>query len=128
MLISFLLMLIYAAQFRLFSNVSTCFYMIFRSFWANVEEGPPDAILGITEAFKKDSNPNKINLGAGTYRDDNGKPYVLNCIRKADQILIDKKLDKEYAGIAGVSEFLKGSANLAFGEDSEVVANGLVGL
>ena len=102
--------------------------MIFRSFWANVEEGPPDAILGITEAFKKDSNPNKINLGAGTYRDDNGKPYVLNCIRKADQILIDKKLDKEYAGIAGVPEFLKGSANLAFGEGSEVVANGLVGV
>lgn len=121
-------MLIYSAQLHWFQNVSTCFNIIFRSFWANVEEGPPDAILGITEAFKKDSNPNKINLGAGTYRDDNGKPYVLNCIRKADQILIDKKLDKEYAGIAGVPEFLKGSANLAFGEGSEVVANGLVGV
>lgn len=39
--------------------------------------GPPDAILGITEAFKRDTNPKKINLGAGTYRDDNGMPYVL---------------------------------------------------
>lgn len=39
--------------------------------------GPPDAILGITEAFKRDTNSKKINLGAGTYRDDNGQPYVL---------------------------------------------------
>lgn len=39
--------------------------------------GPPDAILGVTEAFKRDTNPKKINLGVGAYRDDNGKPYVL---------------------------------------------------
>ena len=29
--------------------------------------GPPDAILGVTEAFKKDTNPKKINLGVGEY-------------------------------------------------------------
>ena len=45
--------------------------------------GPPDAILGLTEAFKVDPNPSKLNLGAGAYRDDNGKPVVLNVIRKA---------------------------------------------
>ena len=44
--------------------------------------GPPDAILGITEAFKKDTNPNKMNLGVGAYRDDSGKPYVLPSVRK----------------------------------------------
>ncbi len=49
--------------------------------------GPPDAILGLTEAFKKDSNPNKVNLGAGTYRGDNGKPYVLPSVRKVCHII-----------------------------------------
>ena len=44
--------------------------------------GPPDPILGITEAFKLDKNPKKINLGAGAYRDDHGKPYVLSCVKK----------------------------------------------
>ena len=39
------------------------------STWARVKQGPPDAILGITEAFKKDSFKEKINLGAGTYRE-----------------------------------------------------------
>lgn len=38
------------------------------STWASVKEGPPDAILGITEAFKKDSFKEKINLGVGAYR------------------------------------------------------------
>lgn len=38
------------------------------STWANVPQGPPDAILGITEAFKADSFKEKINLGVGAYR------------------------------------------------------------
>lgn len=38
------------------------------STFAHVKEGPPDAILGITEAFKKDSFAEKINLGVGAYR------------------------------------------------------------
>lgn len=38
---------------------------------------PADLIHGVTEAFKNDTNPNKVDLGAGAYRDDNGKPYVL---------------------------------------------------
>jgi aspartate aminotransferase, mitochondrial len=39
------------------------------STFAHVKEGPPDAILGITEAFKKDSFAEKINLGVGAYRE-----------------------------------------------------------
>nr|KAF6406829.1 glutamic-oxaloacetic transaminase 2 [Molossus molossus] len=52
------------------------------SWWAHVEMGPPDPILGVTEAFKRDTNSKKMNLGVGAYRDDNGKPYVLPSIRK----------------------------------------------
>lgn len=53
-----------------------------------MELGPPDPILGLTEAFKKDPNPNKVNLGAGAYRDDNGKPYVLPTVRKVYNIFV----------------------------------------
>lgn len=52
------------------------------SVWSQVEMGPPDPILGVTEAFKRDANPKKMNLGVGAYRDDNGKPFVLSCVRK----------------------------------------------
>ena len=44
--------------------------------------GPPDPILGVTEAFKADNNPKKINLGVGAYRDDSGKPYILPSVKK----------------------------------------------
>lgn len=43
---------------------------------------PPDAILGITEAFLKDKNPKKVNLGVGAYRDDNSKPWVLPSVKE----------------------------------------------
>lgn len=49
--------------------------------------GPPDPILGVTEAFKRDTNSKKMNLGVGAYRDDNGKPYVLSCVRKVGLLL-----------------------------------------
>merc|ERR1711944_339656 len=62
------------------------------SWWTGVEMGPPDAILGITEAFKKDSNPKKMNLGVGAYRDDNGKPFVLPSIKKAEQKVVSSGL------------------------------------
>ena len=43
---------------------------------------PADAILGLTEAFKKDTNPNKVNLGVGVYKDDQGATPILNCIKR----------------------------------------------
>ena len=56
------------------------------SFWSGVEMGPPDAILGVTEAWKKDTNPKKMNLGVGAYRDDNGQPYVLPSVAQVSII------------------------------------------
>jgi len=91
------------------------------SAWSNVPQGPPDAILGITEAFKADSNPEKINLGVGAYRDDKGKPFVLPSVRTAEKKIVDDSLDKEYAGITGVPAFAKAAALLAYGPDSAAI-------
>ncbi|KAF2154306.1 putative aspartate aminotransferase mitochondrial precursor [Myriangium duriaei CBS 260.36] len=91
------------------------------SVWANVQQGPPDAILGITEAFKADKNPEKINLGVGAYRDDKGKPYVLPSVKAAESKVIQGNLDKEYAGITGLPNFTKAAAILAYGADSPAI-------
>lgn len=37
---------------------------------------------GITEAFKADKHPLKVNLGVGAYRDEHGKPYVLDSVKQ----------------------------------------------
>lgn len=94
------------------------------SFWSNVEMGPPDAILGVTEAFKKDTNPKKMNLGVGAYRDDAGQPFVLPSVLKAEQKIMAARLNKEYAPIGGEAEFCKEAAKLAFGENSNVITEG----
>ena len=41
---------------------------------------------GVTEAFKADKDPRKINLGVGAYRDGDGKPYVLNTVKKVTSL------------------------------------------
>ncbi|CAG8732414.1 17540_t:CDS:2, partial [Racocetra fulgida] len=95
--------------------------------WINSNfKGPPDAILGVTDAFKKDTHPKKMNLGVGAYRDDNGKPYVLNAVRKAEQRIIQDKLDKEYLPITGLHSFTQEAALLAYGKDSEPLQEGLI--
>ena len=55
------------------------------SILAAVEMAPRDPILGVTEAFNADPNPNKVNLGVGVYYDDNGKVPLLECVRRAER-------------------------------------------
>ena len=45
-----------------------------------LEMAPPDAILGLTEAFKKDPAPHKINLGVGVYKDEANQTPVLQSV------------------------------------------------
>ena len=62
--------------------------------WKNVTLGPKDPILGITEAFRADQAPEKVNLGVGAYRDDDGKPFVLECVKKAELMMTSIYKDK----------------------------------
>eukprot|EP01051_Picozoa_sp_SAG22_P014104 SAG22_NODE_1667_length_3851_cov_1.673774_1_plen_428_part_00 len=88
--------------------------------------GPADPILGLSEQFAKDTFPQKISLGVGAYRDDNGKPYVLDSVMEAEKVLMAQKENKEYAGIAGIAPFVKLSLEFAYGKDSLALAEGRV--
>ena len=46
----------------------------------------------------------QINLGVGAYRDDNGQPFVLECVRRAEAALTGAH-NHEYAGIGGIAKF-----------------------
>ena len=52
--------------------------------YEHVKNAPPDAILGITLAYKADTDPNKVDLGVGAYRTDEGKPYVFEVVRQTE--------------------------------------------
>ncbi|KAG8849711.1 aspartate transaminase aat1 [Tulasnella sp. 330] len=82
--------------------------------------------IGVTEAFKADKDPKKINLGVGAYRDENGKPYVLPSVKKAEEIMAAAMGDKEYLPITGDAGFTKAAAKLAYGADSAPIVDGRI--
>uniref|UniRef100_A0A5F9DLT5 Aspartate aminotransferase n=1 Tax=Oryctolagus cuniculus TaxID=9986 RepID=A0A5F9DLT5_RABIT len=71
-----------------------------------------DPIVGVTEAYKRYTNSKKMNLGVGAYRDDNGRPYILPKSRQGTP------------AHGGTAESCRASAELALGENSEVVKSG----
>ena len=50
----------------------------------DVPQGPPDPILKMAYRYREDDNAQKVNLGVGAYRDEEGKPYVFPVIKKAE--------------------------------------------
>lgn len=96
-------------------------FAVGNSSWGAVEKAPADPILGVNEAFKNDTNPNKQLLGVGAFRDNNGKPYVLPCVTKAEEIILQQGMDHEYAPIDGLAGFRQKAAVVAFGADSDVL-------
>lgn len=57
-----------------------------------VTMAPPDPILGVSEAFKADTDEKKLNLGVGAYRTEELQPYVLNVVKKVGSIFPTKFL------------------------------------
>lgn len=90
--------------------------------WGHVQLQPPDPILGVAAACKADPDPNKVNLGVGAYRDNTGKPVVLECVKKAErQLLVSPNHNHEYIPQTGLPEFVKVAKELAFGPNGESV-------
>lgn len=85
-----------------------------------------DPILGIIAAHAADTNPKKIDLGIGVYKDEQGNTPILECIKKAERILVDTESSKTYLGPPGVAGFNSAMTQLIFGEHSDVVQEGRV--
>lgn len=117
--------------------------------WGEVPLAPPDSIFNLTAAYKLDDFPQKINLGAGTYRDDDSNPWVLpvvkrvsprtTCLRscsiidsdpighQATELLLNNPaLDHEYLPITGLPEFTSAAARLILGGDSLAITENRV--
>ena len=80
----------------------------------------------MSEAFKTDANPNKVLLGLGAYRDDNGKPYVLPCVREAQKIIADSNMDKEYQPIHGIQSYIDKALVTAYGTNCKQLNEGRI--
>lgn len=77
---------------------------------------PADPILGLSAAYKEDSNPNKIDLGVGVYKDEDGKTPILTSVAKAQNILMQKEDSKTYIAPQGNQGFIDGMLELLLGK------------
>lgn len=89
-----------------------------------LDTAPPDAILGLNDAFQRDSNPNKINLSVGVYKDAQGKTPILACVKAAETKILERENNKSYLAIEGLAEYDRGVAELLFGAGHEIVTSG----
>ncbi len=93
-------------------------------FFDRIEAAPADPILGISEAFKKDPRADKINLSVGVYKNEQGVTQILDCVKKAEKILLDEETTKSYLPIGGMPEYGRCARELIFGKESEYVDGG----
>lgn len=92
------------------------------SSFSHIELAPPDEIFNTAARYKSDSSDRKVDLGIGAYRTNEGKPLVLNVVRKAEDIIhANKSLNKEYLPIDGDSVFVSHARKLLFGSNSSAV-------
>ena len=92
----------------------------------NLEVAPPDPILGLEEAFKRDPNPVKINLAAGVYRDETGNTPVFRAVKRAEADILETEVSKSYLGITGAPEYAAAVQGLAFGPHRAAIVDGRV--
>ncbi|KAF8822800.1 aspartate aminotransferase [Cardiosporidium cionae] len=99
------------------------------SLFASLDEAPADTILGLAISYKADTCPDKVDLGVGAYRTDDGKPYVFQVVRRVEEQmtneLLNLRINKEYLPIDGIPELKNLTQKLLFG-DCELVKSGRI--
>jgi aspartate/tyrosine/aromatic aminotransferase len=84
--------------------------------FSTIATAPPDAILGLTEAFNADKRGDKMNLGVGVYKDASGNTPVLASVKAAERKLVENETTKGYLPIEGHADYRKHIHRLVFGD------------
>ncbi|MNJ45157.1 Aspartate aminotransferase [compost metagenome] len=88
-----------------------------------IERVPGDPILGLMEAYAKDSNPNKFDLGVGVFKDAQGLTPIPAAVKQAEQRLLEQQASKSYIGGHGDADFGRLISELVLGSDSSLLSN-----
>lgn len=83
---------------------------------------PSDSILGLMAAFRADTDPQKVDLGVGVYRNDQGETPILQAVRQAEQAVLGRQTTKAYVAAAGNPGFNQELERLVFGEGHAALA------
>ncbi len=91
-----------------------------------VSLAPADPILSLTEAFKADTNPEKINLSVGVFVDDSGTTPILPTVSEAERRLAANAKTKSYLPMTGTPAYSALTQELCFGTEIKDDLNGRI--
>ncbi|MEP7241000.1 MAG: amino acid aminotransferase [Devosia sp.] len=74
-----------------------------------------DKIFVLMAEYAADPRTDKIDLGVGVYKDENGNTPIMSAVRKAEQRIHDAAKTKTYKGVVGNKEFSSAIVDLALG-------------
>ncbi|UOR16703.1 aromatic amino acid transaminase [Qipengyuania aquimaris] len=84
----------------------------------NLSPQAPDALLALIKMHAADPREDKIDLGVGVYRTNDGATPVFRAIKQAEKRLLEVQDSKSYLGPEGDSGFVKALMPYIFGKDS----------
>jgi aspartate aminotransferase len=117
------------------------------SIFSVVKEAPPIEVFHLVKVFNEDDNPSKVNLTIGgmyilitvcyqliltivfnftAYRTDEGKPFYMPVVKKAESVVLENTLNHEYLPILGLESFTKAASQLLLGNIAERQEEGTV--
>lgn len=91
------------------------------SIFSNLELVPGDPILGLTDAFRADPRPTKVNLGVGIYYDEEGRIPVMGAVQQVERTLAEQSPPRGYLPIDGMPDYRSATRELLFGAESALI-------
>ena len=89
------------------------------SMFGNISAAPPVEVFKLSADYQADQSPNKVSLGVGAYRDDQGKPWILPVVKKAETQLAkdieEEKINHEYLPVLGYGTYSEAAVQLILG-------------
>ena len=92
--------------------------------FSSLVAAPADPILGVTQRYRQDPRPQKVNLGVGAYMTDEGVTPVLDVVKEAETALAEACIPHSYLPISGLDGYGAHVQQMVFGADSEIVLSG----
>ena len=82
---------------------------------------PQDSILAMMASYHQDTHPQKLDLGIGVYKDDEGHTPIMQAVQRAERKLIETEVTKSYTAPAGSPKYNQLMAELVFGKSHKVL-------
>ncbi len=100
--------------------------------FSGIAAAPPIEVFKLTRDFGADLTEEKVSLGVGAYRTDDGKPWVLPVVKKAEAKLAKdieaESINHEYLPVLGLETFRDAATKMLLGSDADGKAFGVTGL